>query len=540
MKRREFLRLGAFAAAGAGLVRSISSAVGLGGRADVWQIRGTVRLDTHTVRAGRTLRFNPNLSTTLVMRGNLVVRGTLEMRPGPGVTHTLRFEGIDEDDFVGGGMVVLGSDVGLWVVGAGRLNIRGDRRAGWNRTGSDPTWRRNHEILTTPFAAGDVATFAPLSGPLEEVSAPDGRVFTQEALNLTRTVRIEGTPGGRTHIFIHSSAPQSIRWAEIRYVGPRRGSGDGIFVPGRYGLHFHMCGKGSVGSKVTGVVIRDCGSHAFVPHLSDGVTFSDCIAFGVNEDAYWWDNPDRSNDIQYRHCMAAKLVPIPINRGYRLAGFNLGLGSGLVTNDCVVAGNRGNDAASGFIWPKQTNSSSNLVWSMTNCVAHNNKWSGIYFWHNDTSQHTVTDFTSFYNRIGFEHGSYWNLLHVDGLLTFSNNVGVVMHSVSATEPHDQLAYRGARVYDGLAVANHVVSTTGVATFYGSLISRVSVEESNGQPSRYDFVNCTNDGTGTLEPADFTVRNMVPGSAYRVQRADWTAFQVNPNGTSTVIPAFFPY
>lgn len=545
MKRRELLRMGAVAAAGSsvlGLARSMRSSVGAAGRHDIRVIRGTVRLSRHTVGEGRTLRFDPSVDTTLVMSGNLVVLGTLEMRPRKGVTHTLRFVDIDETEFVGGGMDVVAGDVGLWVMGNGRLNIRGEPRAGWNRTGTDPSWSRNDEIVATPFLAGDVSTFRPYSGTLADVSAPDGRVFTQEAFNLTRSVRIEGTPGGRTHIFIHSSARQSIRYAAIRYVGPRQGElpDNNDFVLGRYGLHFHMCGRGSEGSTVRGVVIRDCGSHAFVPHLSDGITFSDCIAYGVNEDAYWWDNPDRSNEIQYQHCMAARLVPIPSNRGYRLAGFNLGLGSGLVANDCVVAGNLGNTGASGFIWPKQTNSRSELVWTMTNCVAHNNKWSGIYFWHNDISHHTVTDFTSFYNRIGVEHGSYWNILHVDRLLTFSNNIGLVMHALSASESDDQMAYRDSRMYDGLAVGNHVVSTTGVAAFYGSVISRVWVEEERGSPSRFDFVSCTSDGSTSLEPAEFTVMHMVPDSAYRVQRGDGTAYQVNPNGTSTIISTFAPY
>jgi hypothetical protein len=539
MRRREFLRLGAVAAAGAGVLgvaHSVRNAAGKPGRGDLRVISGTVRLRRHTVGVGRTLRFDPAVNTTLVLSGNLIVRGTLEMRPRRGVTHTIRFVGIDESKFVGGGMEVLDSDVGLWVMGKGRLDILGEPRAGWNRTGTDETWRRNDEVLTTPFLAGDVSTFAPFSGTLAETSAPDGTVVTQEAFNLTRSVRIEGTPGGRTHIFINSSARQSIRYAAIRHVGPRRADGD-HFVPGRYGLHFHMCGRGSVGSTVRGVVVRDCGSHAFVPHLSDGVTFADCIAYGVNEDAYWWDDPDRSNHIQYRHCMVAKLIPIPSNRGYRLAGFNLGLGTGLVAHDCVVAGNLGNTAASGFKWPRQTNSKSGLVWSMTNCVAHNNKWAGIYFWHNCTSPHTVTDFTSFHNRIGIEHGSYWNLLHVDRLLTFSNNIGLVLHSLSAGAPSDRLAYRDARMYDGMAVANHKVPTTGVAILSDSIVSHVWVEEARGAPAEYDFVNCTKDGSTSLEPADFTVRDMLPDSVYRVQRGDGTAYQVNPNGTSSDIPSF---
>ncbi len=133
---------------------------GLLDRGDVTFVRGTNRLASLTVPAGHTLRFDPDKNVTLELRGNLVVQGTLEMKPNPGVRHILRFVGIDEEDFVGGGMKVLNSDVGLWVMGSGKLDIRGEPRAGWNRTGPDTTWKSNDEILTTPFAPGDYTTFA--------------------------------------------------------------------------------------------------------------------------------------------------------------------------------------------------------------------------------------------------------------------------------------------------------------------------------------------------------------------------------------------
>lgn len=543
--RRDFLRVGAVTAASAyalGLARPGTSSARIVDRASVRTVHGRVALGEHTVDVGSTLRFDPNVNTTVTMRGNLVVRGKLEMKPNPGITHTLRFDGIDERDFVGGGMNVLASDIGLWVMGSGRLDLRGAPRAGWNRTGSDPTWASTDEILTAPFEPGDVSTFAPYGGSLASVTSPDGRVFTQEALNLTRSVRIEGTPNGRTHIFIRSSSPQSIRYVAIRHVGPRQGElpDDNHFVIGRYGLHFHMCGRGSAGSVVTGVVLRDCGSHGFVAHLSNGIAFSDCVAYTVNEDAYWWDNPDRSHRVEYLHCMAARLIPIPAYRGYRLAGFNLGLGRGLSADDCVVAGNLGNTGASGFLWPKEANSTSGLTWAMTRCVAHNNRWAGIYFWHNDESHHVVADFVSFRNRIGIEHGSYWNLLHVDRPLTFSNDIGIVVHALSAGPPQDQLAYLDARIYDAVSIVNHLVPTSGTATFYGSTLSHVTIGESAGGSSRYDFVSCTSDGATSLEPADFSVNRMRPTSVYRVQRPDGSAFQVLADGTATEVPAFFPY
>ena len=114
----------------------LPAAAGLLARGNVTLVNDSSRLASLEVAAGHTLRFDPSKNVTLELRGNLVVRGTLEMKPNKGVRHILRFVGIDETRFVGGGMTVLSSDVGLWVMGNGKLDIRGDPRAGWNDTGA--------------------------------------------------------------------------------------------------------------------------------------------------------------------------------------------------------------------------------------------------------------------------------------------------------------------------------------------------------------------------------------------------------------------
>jgi hypothetical protein len=79
-----------------------------------------------------------------------------------------------------------------------------------------------------------------------------------EVLNLTRNVRIEGTPGGRSHVFIRNDVPtiHTIRDVALRYLGPRKGKKK---VLGRYALHFHMCGASTKGSAVEATVVRDAG-----------------------------------------------------------------------------------------------------------------------------------------------------------------------------------------------------------------------------------------------------------------------------------------
>ena len=96
----------------------------------------------------------------------------------------------------------------------------------------------------------------------------------------------EGTTTGYTHVFIRSTVPSTIKNAAFRYMAPDFGSSD---ITGRYGIHFHMAGNGSRGSVVDGLVIRDTKGHAFVPHMSNGITFKNTIAYNVKGEAYWWD-----------------------------------------------------------------------------------------------------------------------------------------------------------------------------------------------------------------------------------------------------------
>ncbi len=532
MRRREFLRLGASVVASGyalGLTPARSAAAASHGLGSTSTIAGRVRLRSHTVPTGQTLRFDPDDDVTLEMSGNLVVNGTLEMKPARGHSHTLRFVDIDEDDFIGGGMDVLDTDVGLWVMGEGRLDIQGQPRAGWNRSGTDPTWRRRDQILTTPFDSGDFATFARYTGELATATSPDGRVFTQEAFNLTRSVRIEGTRRGRTHIFIRSTAPQTIRYAAIRYVGPRKGAlpDDNHLVTGRYGLHFHMCGSGSIGSDVRGTVVRDCGSHAFVPHMSDGVTFTDCIAYNINEDAFWWDGGETTNDTVWRHCMAARMVPIPSFRGYLLAGFNLGVGAGNELIDSVAVGNMGNDHASGFAWP----ATGSGPWLFQDCVAHNNERTGLFIWRNGNTYSDIHGAVAFRNGIGIDHGAYRNVFQYERCLTFQNDTGLRIRATSALADSGPLRWSDSDFSDGIAISTHTQVSEAPALVTDSRCGPVYLNEVGGQFGEYDFLR-----TG-LEPPDWTVVSMHPSSVYRVQREDGTAYQVHPDGTTSPIASF---
>ena len=464
---------------------------GVPGRGDVAVVTRRIVLDTEaavagvTVEPGGELIFQPSASRTLHSTGNVVVKGRLVMRPASAeVDHLLVFEGVDEGRMVGGGMDVVKADVGLWVMGAGTLDLAGTGRRAWTRlTGAvaagttrltlkdAPTgWRPGDELLVAPtlapeqadnWTAYSAAKVKSVSGrnvtldqptsfahPAVDVvtDAGAGRVQTAEVLNLTRNVRIEGTPGHRSHVFVRSSSPQKLKGVAIRHVGPRKKAEEFTeLVLGRYGLHLHMCGDGSRGSEVEGVVIRDAGNHTFVPHLSNGIAFRDCISHNTFEDAFWWDGaPDTrtpgspSHDILYERCVASLVQYDPPFRGFTLTGFSLGRGNGNVIRDSVAVGIQGDTNAAGFQWPEGGEG----IWEFERNIAHNNANHGIFTWQNTGKLHVITSFTAYHNAgAGISHGAYNNRYTYRDSTLFGNRGGaLIVHADSWGGPDTPLQF----------------------------------------------------------------------------------------------------
>jgi hypothetical protein len=417
-----------------------------------------VRVAGVIIRPGGHLVFHPKRRAILASTGNVVVLGRLTMQARrPGSVHRLVFRGIREGRFKGGGMHLVPSDVGLWVMERGRLRLEGAPKRAWTRAAGpveagsstvdlqdDPIgWAVGDAIAITPtvppsdghnvaydettitaIAGRTITLSAPVSTPHPSVGVGQGTTVTAEILNLTRSVQIEGTSGRRSHIFIHSRKPQRLAHVQIRYVGPRQGNHEeSTPVLGRYGLHFHHCRDGSRGSLVQGVVIRDAGSHAFVPHRSHGVSFIDCISHNTMEDAYWWDLGDLSNDTLWENCVAS-LVKIGSEK-FAKAGFALGAGNGNVCRRCVAVGVESHSTGSGFQWPEKANLKPN-VWLFEDCISHNNKSNGIFVWQNDPNHHIVSRFVGYHNgRFGVLHGAYSNRYEYSDMLLFGNLFGAI-------------------------------------------------------------------------------------------------------------------
>lgn len=488
-----------------------------------------------TVPPGETWVFDPATDTTVTVNANVVVLGTLVMQPASGgIEHALIFEGIDESEFVGGGMDPVESDVGLWVMGDGQLLIEGEGKAAWAYE-YDSAWEGD-EVVAAPNAPGDYSTFETVTS----TPAPNELGFPTELLNLTRNVRIEGTPDGYTHVFIRSSRPQTIRYAALRYVAPTFGDTD---QTGRYGLHLHMSGDGTRGSVIEGVVIRDAGNHAFVPHASHGITFRDTIAFEVLNEPYWWDprSEDESapsndtNDLVWDRAVAASVDFSGVGNEFRMTGFTLGDGTNLTIRNSVAVGVRGEAGfdRSGFTWPEHAES----TWTFENNFAHNNEAHGIFVWQNNSATHLIDGFTAYYNEgAGIRHGAYENSYVYQDLTLLENEQAAIV-SLAQGEPgesSDTQAWLRTHTAGGtLVIAEHALEGETPVLFVDCDFSEVVVDDTEGaERSQYDFVGCD------LEPERFDLTNARPDSVFRVQRNDGTAFELRGDGTVTDIEPFY--
>jgi hypothetical protein len=553
-------------------------------------VDGIVEARTVTVPSGSTLEFDPLSSGRLEAHGNVVIEGTLKMRPSSHqISHVLQFVGVDESAFVGGGHRVLDTDTGLWFTGHGHAMLRGSERLPWTRASNSlargsttialedvPTgWQVGDVIIVTPtgapgtpghfdgYSQGRIASIdgstVTLDVPLAHAHPRVNGQWGAEVMNMTRNVRIEGTPGGRAHVmFTHTHGAQHLQNVALRHMGPRQPAGSFTTgVMGRYPLHFHHNGAGSAGSIVENVVVQESGHRAFVPHASDGITFTGTIAHDVFDEAYWWDRRDTSgglghkavwerpsNDISYVRAVASNVKADPSFRGFRLAGFELGHGNNLSITGSVAVGVQGNHSASGFSWPEGVAKESGDPtigdhWHFAENVGHNNKVHGIFTWQNtDDPRHVIQDSVLYHNGVGgIDHGAYSNAYRYQDLVLFANGrAGTILHAQGPTSFH-------RAVHDGGGISPFSFAT---APKHNAVQPGAELREPvlRGYTNRaiaffapetvhLDIVHPDFEGP---ERTWFHLADQVPAdSRIRVQLADGRAFRVHPASSPTGTP-----
>lgn len=491
MRRREFLGNAVTALAGYVMGSLAGPPAGVAAET-VGRWSGTVRLTGPvTIAAGTVQEFNPNVSTTVEIdcagpNAGLIVRGILRMRPASAaVVHTLRFIHVTESSFVGGGDAPNQSDPGLWIMKRGKLYAVGPRRRAWARTTaglavgattltldadprgwqvgdeilitatlppSDPSFGLANDVRTITRISGRTITFSPLTYAHPAAQVSRTKLMTPEVCNLTRNVRIEGTPGGRTHVFIRSNVPnpQVIKHVQFRHMGPQFVDSAGKLQTrvGRYALHFHRNDDFTRGSLVEGCVARDIGTWAFVNHRSHGITNRDCIAYNVLDKPFAWDlapqglaewekGDFKSNDITYERCVAVH-CPRKADRAF---AFAIQLGQGNRAVGCVAVGVSGGTSASGFFWDGHNSGD----WVFKDNVAHNCN-DGLFFWvNNDVTTTPLNRIICYRNKnFGIEEGAYGNQYEFNDCVLFGNGRAQVLQHALAKQPQG-IVYRRCRM-----------------------------------------------------------------------------------------------
>lgn len=373
------------------------------------------------------------------------------------------------------------NDKGLWVFGV--LDAVGTTRKPWTRatvsvSGTNPAnitcadtltgWQVGDTIIATPTISPQVDsnhynrfssfTVASVSGSTVSLTGtagstsgtswhaiktlPSGTQYGTELLNLTRNVIIEGqdrTHRTHTMFHFHTLQPLTMSYVRFRFCGPRENNGAGGTrkIVGRWPVHFHKAEANSVGSVLTGVVVDQSDTHAYVTHASNGVTIRDCIAYDTNEEPYWWDldqpgdNPD---GILWDRCVAARSTSLDNTGVQRYAGFFLGMSDtgDITVKDCVATGIQAGTNSAGFVWPEIKVSPGNRVWIWqgTN-VSHNNRQCGFLVWQNPNVTHEIDHPVAYCNgQAGIFLGAYVSTFRWTNMDLMDNNIELDFHAQS--------------------------------------------------------------------------------------------------------------
>lgn len=401
----------------------------------------------------------------------------------------------------------------------GRVDLRGVPKTGWTRDATPSGWAPGDRVATAPNGKGlfGIDDFTMEMWPVpagRSVQLVGGRSIGAEQFNLDRSIVIDGV----SRIMFHDGAGQQI----LKHLAVRNAGRTGEL--GFYPIHFHLNGDDSRGSLVEGVVVEGGRNHAFVPHGSHGITFIDCVAFDTIGEAFWWDPPpdersplNNSDDTTWQHCLAGYVSPSD-DRGYRLAAFMMGAGSGNKCIDCTAVGVQGQKDASGFMWPEDANDNiGGTVWTFEGCVSHNNRAQGIFTWQNDSGLHPIDQFVAYRNGdTGIDHGAYVNRYRYSNLtLSENGSYSIQSHALGRGDP---IIFENVIASEPLLVSKHVLE--GSPVIYRNLsVPRVIVDEKTDDgniESTQVFEDCG------LAPSDFDLRSVAKG----------TVIEIRQNGTPT--------
>ncbi len=156
---------------------------------------------------------------------------------------------------------------------------------------------------------------------------------------------------------------------------------------------------------------------------------------------------------------------------------------------------------------------------------------------------------------GFRSGAYVNHYEWDTLVSFEDGgyinkpltqAGFILEAIKAWGSHPAPTVKHARIHsDRLCILQDAHAADGSDGREHNLLYRC--ETSGGgtayrvaegtKAMRVDLVECLHNGVD-FEPSDIELVNPAPGSRWRGQRRDGTAWQLYPDGTVESIPTFW--
>jgi hypothetical protein len=221
----------------------------------------------------------------------------------------------------------------------------------------------------------------------------------------------------------------------------------------------------------------------------------------------------------------------PDVRGYRLAGFLLGLGRRVELRRSVAFAVHGARNSAGYVWPEAPSG----LWTFRDNLAHNNVAAGIFVWQNVREPHRIRGFTAYHNGIaGIIHGAYSNSYHFRDLDLRDQDTAIDLIAAGRTDLHGRSQSWIDVEGGGLLVSAHnLPGETPVLFLRCAFPGGVTMNDADGDPGAIDFVECG------LEPDAFRIESLNPASVIRVQRAEGSAFELTSAGVRD-IAAFHPY
>lgn len=469
-----------------------------------------------TVPNGQHWHITGNVNLT----GDLIVEGLLTT--------------VDTFTLTGNGFQVL-------VQNGGVFDLAGIAKTAWVRWGDTVTgWNVGDRLGVAPMTANAVTptvvvwqgSWAATSRPANaaDLTLVNGTVAKPEVANLTRSITMTGLRRFHLH---DGPGVQSLKHFAIVNAGT---SG----VLGDYPLHFHLNGDASVGSLVEGVVVEGGKHHAFVPHGSNGITFTGCVAYNTIDDAFWWDDSSQevpllnnSNDTTWDTCLVLWVKWLKgFVDGVRLTGFYVGSGHGnRCTNNVAAAvdGGPGGNQCSGYHWPSKANDNpGGTVWEFHHNTAHNSKALGYFSWQNETESghlHEITDITAFNCQIGgVQHGAYINRYHWRRMVLGPNMPRSIQSRALPVDSDDDILFEDLTATAPFEISHHIAASPHFVKVKGPVPS-VVVQENMTVAGHYSF-----EDTGLL-PAGFTLTAINPGTVliikvggvetHRWQSGAWT-------------------